>query len=48
LLGWEMTERSLRFGLESGYRSLARLTSDSKSRIDLVDMANRVRPRTWT
>jgi serine/threonine-protein kinase PknG len=48
LMGWEMTERSLRFGLESGYRSLARLTSDSKSRIDLVDMANRVRPRTWT
>ncbi|MCW2934666.1 MAG: pknG, partial [Actinomycetia bacterium] len=48
LLGWEMTERSLRFGLESGYRSLARLTSDSKSRFDLVDMANRVRPRTWT
>jgi serine/threonine-protein kinase PknG len=48
LLGWEMTERSLRFGLESGYRSLARLTSDSKSRIDLVDMANHVRPRTWT
>jgi serine/threonine-protein kinase PknG len=48
LLGWEMTERSLRFGLESGYRSLARLTSDAKSRIDLVDMANSVRPRTWT
>jgi len=48
LLGWEMSERSLRFGLESGYRSLARLTSDSKSRVDLVDMANRVRPRTWT
>jgi serine/threonine-protein kinase PknG len=48
LLGWEMTERSLRFGLESGYRSLARLTSDPKSRIDLVDMANSVRPRTWT
>jgi serine/threonine-protein kinase PknG len=48
LLGWEMTERSLRFGLETGYRSLARLTSDSKSRYDLVDMANRVRPRTWT
>jgi serine/threonine-protein kinase PknG len=48
LLGWEMTERSLRFGLESGYRSLARLTSDPKSRIDLVDMANHVRPRTWT
>jgi serine/threonine-protein kinase PknG len=48
LLGCEMSERSLRFGLESGYRSLARLTSDSKSRIDLVDMANHVRPRTWT
>ena len=48
LLGWELTERSLRFGLESNYRALARLTSSSERRIKLVDKANELRPRTWT
>jgi len=48
ILGCELTERSLRFGLEDSYRALARLTSDDARRIQFVDMANAVRPRTWT
>jgi serine/threonine-protein kinase PknG len=48
ILGCELTERSLRFGLESNYRALARLTSEDTRRIQLVDLANSVRPRTWT
>jgi serine/threonine-protein kinase PknG len=45
ILGCEPTERSLRFGLERGYRALATLLPER--RIELVDMANSVRPRTW-
>jgi len=48
ILGCEPNERSLRFGLERGYRALARLTSDRNRRIELVDMANAVRPKTWS
>jgi serine/threonine-protein kinase PknG len=48
ILGCEPNERSLRFGLERGYRALARLTSDRTRRIELVDMANAVRPKTWS
>ena len=48
LLGQETTERSLRFGLESNYRAQARLTPDQRRRIELVDLANGVRPRTWS
>jgi serine/threonine-protein kinase PknG len=48
ILGCQLTERSLRFGLESNYRALARLTSEETRRVQLVDMANSVRPRTWT
>jgi serine/threonine-protein kinase PknG len=48
ILGCEPNERSLRFGLERGYRALARLTSDRGRRIELVDMANAIRPRTWS
>jgi serine/threonine-protein kinase PknG len=48
ILGCEPNERSLRFGLERGYRALARLTSDRSRRIELVDMANAIRPRTWS
>ncbi|MBV9381582.1 MAG: hypothetical protein JO027_03540 [Solirubrobacterales bacterium] len=29
------------------YRALARLTPDARRRVELVDMANAVRPRTW-
>jgi serine/threonine-protein kinase PknG len=48
ILGCEPNERSLRFGLEAGYRALARLTSDRARRITLVDTANAVRPKTWS
>jgi serine/threonine-protein kinase PknG len=48
ILGCQLTERSIRFGLETSYRALARLTSDDARRVQLVDMANEVRPRTWT
>jgi serine/threonine-protein kinase PknG len=48
ILGCEPNERALRFGLERSYRALARLTSDRNRRIELVDMANAIRPRTWT
>ena len=48
ILGCDPDERSLRFGLERGYRALARLTPDRDRRVELVDMANEVRPRTWT
>ena len=48
LLGCEFTERSLRFGLERSYRAQAQLAPDRSRRIELVDMANDVRPRTWS
>jgi len=48
ILGCEPNERALRFGLERGYRALARLTSDRSRRIELVDMANAIRPKTWS
>ena len=47
LLGCEFTERGLRFGLERSYRAQARLAPDRRRRIELVDAANAVRPRTW-
>ena len=46
ILGCEPNERALRFGLERSYRTLARLTSDRARRIELVDMANAIRPKT--
>jgi serine/threonine-protein kinase PknG len=45
ILGYEPNERALRFGLERGYRALATLMPER--RVELVDMANSVRPRTW-
>jgi serine/threonine-protein kinase PknG len=45
ILGCEPNERSLRFGLERGYRALATLLPERRT--ELVDMANSVRPRTW-
>jgi serine/threonine-protein kinase PknG len=48
ILGCEPNERALRFGLERGYRVLASLTPDPARRVELVDMANDIRPRTWT
>jgi len=48
LLGCELNERSLRFGLERSYRAQAQLAPDRGRRIELVDLANDVRPRTWS
>ncbi|MEU2599363.1 tetratricopeptide repeat protein, partial [Streptomyces hirsutus] len=47
LLGSGLDERDLRFGLERSYRTLARLARSGEERIDLVERANRYRPRTW-
>jgi serine/threonine-protein kinase PknG len=47
LLGCEPAEVPLRSGLEQSYRELARLAPDQARRIELVDRANEVRPRTW-
>jgi serine/threonine-protein kinase PknG len=46
ILGCEPTDRALRLGLERGYRALAGLSPDHANRIELVDLANQVRPRT--
>jgi serine/threonine-protein kinase PknG len=48
LLGWDFTERGLRFGLERSYRAQARQAADQRRRIELVDEANHVRPGTWS
>jgi serine/threonine-protein kinase PknG len=48
LLGCDLTERALRFGLERSYRAQARLAADQRRRIALVDEANHVRPGTWS
>ncbi|MFI9046562.1 tetratricopeptide repeat protein [Streptomyces sp. NPDC053427] len=47
LLGCALDERGLRFGLERSYRLLARLAQRGEERIELVERANRFRPRTW-
>lgn len=47
LLGSPVHERGLRFGLERSYRRLARLAQRGEERIELVERANRFRPRTW-
>ncbi|WP_405903617.1 serine/threonine-protein kinase PknG [Streptomyces sp. NBC_00656] len=47
LLGSDLDERGLRFGLERSYRMLARLAEPGAERIELVERANRFRPRTW-
>jgi serine/threonine-protein kinase PknG len=48
VLGCELSERGLRFGLEGCYRMLARLAGSVEERVELVDLANTVRPRTMT
>jgi len=48
VLGCELTEREVRFGLERCYRALARLSTRTEQRIALVDKANAIRPRTLT
>ncbi|MFY4723374.1 tetratricopeptide repeat protein [Streptomyces sp. LaBMicrA B280] len=47
LLGSGLDERGLRFGLERAYRALARLAPGGQERNELVERANRYRPRTW-
>ena len=47
LLGHSLDDTNVRRGLESAYRNLARLTNDAGEKIALVDMANKVRPRTF-
>ncbi|MER8185368.1 tetratricopeptide repeat protein [Kitasatospora sp. NPDC094015] len=47
VLGHAPTERELRFALEHSYRVLARLTDRAETRIEMVERANRARPRTW-
>jgi serine/threonine-protein kinase PknG len=46
LLGSAFDERSIRTGMERGYRELAHETSDTWDRIALVEQANDIRPRT--
>jgi serine/threonine-protein kinase PknG len=48
LLGVGLGERDLRAGIERSYRTIAHLTEDTAERIHLVDLANDIRPRTWT
>jgi len=48
LLDCEFTERALRFGLERSYRAQARQARDPRRRIELVDLANHIRPGTWS
>lgn len=48
LLGSPWRERDLRLALEDALRTLARLVSDDRQRVELVDRANAARPRTWT
>jgi serine/threonine-protein kinase PknG len=48
VLGHALQETDIRLGLEQVYRQLARLADDRAQRIALVDLANQVRPKTWT
>jgi serine/threonine-protein kinase PknG len=48
VLGCDLSEREVRFGLERCYRSLARVAGTVEQRIQLVDKANSIRPRTLT
>jgi serine/threonine-protein kinase PknG len=48
VVGCPLDERELRFGLERCYRSLARLAGTLEQRVELVDRANAIRPRTLT
>lgn len=48
ILGCKPNARAVCFGLERSYRALARLTPDEARRVELVDMSNAIRPRTFT
>ncbi|MFF5233684.1 tetratricopeptide repeat protein [Dactylosporangium sp. NPDC000521] len=47
VLTHRLSERDLRLGLERAFRVLAKVAPDRDTRIELVDQANRIRPRTW-
>ncbi|MBB1246352.1 tetratricopeptide repeat protein [Streptomyces durbertensis] len=47
LLGCPLDETGLRLGLERACRMLARLATGRDERIEWVERANRLRPRTW-
>jgi len=46
VLGWPLTERDVRLGLETTFRRLALQAPAGAERIALVDRANQLRPRT--
>jgi serine/threonine-protein kinase PknG len=46
VLGYQLNQRELRFGLERSYRTMAKVSHDRATRTALVDLANTVRPRT--
>jgi len=48
VLGRELTETDVRFGLEAAYRAWARFAATASERIALVDRANAARPLTVT
>jgi serine/threonine-protein kinase PknG len=48
VLGCALSERDVRFGLERCYRTLARVAHTPADRVELVDRANAIRPRTLT
>ncbi|MBU3067530.1 protein kinase [Nocardia sp. NEAU-G5] len=47
ILDCPLNDRALRRALESQYRTLARLSTDERSRRDLVNRANDIRPLSW-
>lgn len=47
VLDHPLQKRPLRRALESAYRDLAHHATNPKERIELIDKANRIRPRTW-
>ena len=47
LVGSPLTERDVRRGIESAYRTLARYLPRRSERIVFIDRANTVRPRSW-
>jgi serine/threonine-protein kinase PknG len=47
LVGSPLTERDLRSGIESAYRTLARYSARRSERIIFIDRANSVRARSW-
>ncbi|HEV7554963.1 MAG TPA: tetratricopeptide repeat protein, partial [Kofleriaceae bacterium] len=47
LLGHPFEQRHIRIGLENAYRNMAHLETEVARKVELVDLANQVRPKTW-